>query len=83
MIVCMPGTICNLSGCTLRGNETNYNSAIIASNADLFVSESSFREFKSGAIYSIAKPYNRVMIKDCEIREVGICGVYCQGEGSV
>jgi len=82
-IVCMPSTFCNLTGCTLKGNETNFNAGVISINADLFISETSFKDFKQGAIYSIAKPYNTVMIKDTEIRETGIVGVYLQGEGAI
>lgn len=79
----MPSTFCNLTGCTLKGNDTNHNAGIISINADLFISETTLKDFKAGAIYSIAKPYNHVMIKDSEIRESSIVGVYLQGEGSI
>lgn len=82
MIVALPSTFLNLTGCTFIGNETNHNSAVIAVNADLFISETFFQHFKAGAIYSIAKPYNTVIIKDSEIRDASVVGIYLQGEGS-
>lgn len=82
IIVALPSTSVNLTGCTFTGNEANHNSAVIAINADLFISETLFQNFKAGAIYSVAKPYNTVIIKDSEIREASVVGIYLQGEGS-
>ena len=61
-IVALPFTFVNLSKCEVIGNESNHNGGLILLNAHAAISESSFFNFKAGAIYSIAKPRNEVVI---------------------
>lgn len=75
-VIGMPDTFANFTGCSFMGNETNYNAAIASFNSNLFISESSFTDFKAGTIYSIAKSYNDVEIKDSTISNSGVVGVY-------
>mmetsp|Transcript_59977 Transcript_59977/g.82373 ORF Transcript_59977/g.82373 Transcript_59977/m.82373 type:complete len:241 (+) Transcript_59977:599-1321(+) len=81
MIACPRSTL-NLTDCRVLGNETCHNAAAILINANATFSYSSFKNFKAGAIYTVARPDNAVLIQDCEISNCSVCGVYCHGEGS-
>ena len=62
MVVAFPRTFVNLTSCTMLGNEDNHNAACILINADVFISDTKFTDFKAGAIYCLANPDNTVEI---------------------
>jgi hypothetical protein len=66
-IICMPHTLLNLNTCVFQGNETNHDAAVIAIQADLHISNSTFMNFGAGAIFTCAKPDNEVIIQDSKI----------------
>ena len=68
-LVSMPFTFLNMTGCTCIGNESNHNAGIITINSDIQVSETSFEKFMQGACWVAAKPWNDIVIKDCNIHD--------------
>lgn len=42
MIIAMPNTLLNMNGCSCFGNETNHDSAVVAIQADMHISNCTF-----------------------------------------
>lgn len=61
-IVTMPKSFINMTSCEVIGNQHNNCSAGIFVNSHVFISDSEFRNFKSGAIYSLGRPHSMVCI---------------------
>ena len=69
VLVSLPNTLVNLTSCKVIGNETNNNCGSIHINSHVFISDTEFKDFKSGAIYCLAKPkpVNKVKIMHSQI----------------
>lgn len=50
-------------------------------NSDIQVSETSIIHCNAGACWVTAKPWNDIVVKDCDIHDCQVVGIYCQGEG--
>jgi len=69
VLVSLPNTLVNLTSCKVIGNETNNNCGSIHINSHVFISDTEFKDFKSGGVYVLAKPkpVNKVKIMDSKI----------------
>lgn len=75
-IVALPRTFINLTSCKVLGHDQNHNGGCILINSDAFISDCSFEDFTSGAIFCIAKPDNVVSIQDSQITNCSVNGIY-------
>jgi len=77
MIMGRNGTTLNMSNCDCIGNGHNYDSAVILLNANAMISNCRFTHFGAGAIFSVAKSNNDVLIQDNTITDCASIAVYC------
>jgi hypothetical protein len=63
-VIAMPDAVVNFNNCEFQGNETNHDCGIILLNAFGTISCCKFSQFGAGAIYTIAKPHNTVILMD-------------------
>ena len=81
-VVSFPQTSINLIGCEFLGNETDNTSGCIAINSNVQMSNTSFVNFKQGALHVVSKRDNRCVIQNCRITQCGLAGMYLQGVNS-
>lgn len=78
-VVTFPGTSINLIGCEFIGNETDQTSGCITINSNVQMSNTSFVNFKQGALHIVSKRDNRCVIQNCKITQCALAGIYLQG----
>lgn len=76
-LVSLRKTMINLVDCEFVGNDYNMTTGCIILESDAVISSSKFNNFKGGAIFSVSDVNTEVEIKDCEIKQSSVVGIYC------
>ena len=77
-VAAMPGSEVEIKDCAFKGDTTNNadTAGLLAIEANVKVTRSTFAYFKSGALMIIAKPQNEVFLGENTILSCQTCGIY-------